>query len=155
MIMARNGPFRVAFGCGNLGDDAFQYVIDADACFGRAHNRIGCIDPDHIFNFTARIVWIGVGQVDLVEHWQNFNTEVQRRVAIRNCLCFNTLAGVHHQQCSFACRKRPTHFIREVNVPGCINQIEVVDLPVFGLVLQRCGLRFDSYPTLFLDVHRV
>ena len=36
-----------------------------------------------------------------------------------------------------------------------VDQVEVVNLAVFGFVLQRSGLRFDSYPTLFLDVHRV
>ena len=37
----------------------------------------------------------------------------------------------------------------------CVDQIQVVDLSVFGFVLQRSGLCLDSYPTLFLDVHRV
>ena len=32
---------------------------------------------------------------------------------------------------------------------GGIDQIEVVDLAVSGLVTQRSGLRFDGYPTLF------
>ena len=36
-----------------------------------------------------------------------------------------------------------------------IDQIEVVDLPIERLVMQRCGLCLDSYPTLFFDVHRV
>ncbi len=38
---------------------------------------------------------------------------------------------------------------------GRVDQIEVVDLAIAGLVLQRSGLRLDGYPTLFLDVHRV
>ena len=37
----------------------------------------------------------------------------------------------------------------------CVDQIEVVNLSVFRFVLQRSGLRFDGYPTLFFDVHRV
>jgi hypothetical protein len=36
-----------------------------------------------------------------------------------------------------------------------VDQVEVVDLPVLRLVLQRGGLCLDGYPTLFLDVHRV
>jgi hypothetical protein len=40
-------------------------------------------------------------------------------------------------------------------VPWCVDQIEVVNLPVFSFVLQRSRLRFDGYPTLFFDVHRV
>ena len=37
----------------------------------------------------------------------------------------------------------------------CIDQIEVVDLTIARLVLQRSGLRLDGYPTLFFDIHRV
>ena len=36
-----------------------------------------------------------------------------------------------------------------------IDQIQVVDLAIIGLVLQRSGLCLDGYPTLFFDVHRV
>jgi hypothetical protein len=36
-----------------------------------------------------------------------------------------------------------------------VDQVEVVDLAIARLVLQRSGLRLDGYPTLFLDVHRV
>jgi len=36
-----------------------------------------------------------------------------------------------------------------------VDQIEVVDLAIARLVLQRSGLRLDGYPTLFFDVHRV
>ena len=37
----------------------------------------------------------------------------------------------------------------------CVDQVEVVDLPITGLVMQRSGLRLDGYPALFFDVHRV
>jgi hypothetical protein len=40
-------------------------------------------------------------------------------------------------------------------VARCVDQIEVIDLPVLGLVLQGSSLCLDGYPTLFLDVHRV
>ena len=38
---------------------------------------------------------------------------------------------------------------------GCVDQIQVVDLAVLGLVLQRSGLCLDGDAALFLDVHRV
>ena len=38
---------------------------------------------------------------------------------------------------------------------GCIDQIEVVCLPVFGFVLQRCCLRFDGNAAFFFNVHGV
>ena len=36
-----------------------------------------------------------------------------------------------------------------------VDEVEVVDLPITRLVVQRSGLRLDGYPTLFLDIHRV
>lgn len=38
---------------------------------------------------------------------------------------------------------------------GRVDQVEVVDLAVLGLVVQGCGLRLDGDTALFLDVHRV
>ena len=38
---------------------------------------------------------------------------------------------------------------------GCVAQIEVVNLTVFGFVLKRSCLRFDGNATLFFNVHGV
>ena len=40
-------------------------------------------------------------------------------------------------------------------MPRRVDQVQVVDLPVLGGVLQRSRLRLDGDATLFLDVHRV
>jgi hypothetical protein len=40
-------------------------------------------------------------------------------------------------------------------MPRRVDQVEVVDLAVASLVLQRGGLCLDGYPTLLLDIHRV
>src|SRR5690606_22006984 len=52
-------------------------------------------------------------------------------------------------------RQRAAHFIREVHMARGVDEVEVVDLPIAGLVLQRSGLRLDRDAALFLDVHRV
>ena len=36
-----------------------------------------------------------------------------------------------------------------------VNEVEVVDLAIERLVLQRSGLRLDGYPALLFNVHRV
>ena len=36
-----------------------------------------------------------------------------------------------------------------------VYEVEVVGLSVERLVAQRSGLRLDSYPALFLEIHRV
>ena len=40
-------------------------------------------------------------------------------------------------------------------MPRCVDQIQVVNLTIQGFVMQCGGLRFDGYPTLFFDIHRV
>ena len=40
-------------------------------------------------------------------------------------------------------------------MPWRVDEVEVVDLPVFGGVRQRGGLRLDGDAALTLDVHRV
>ena len=40
-------------------------------------------------------------------------------------------------------------------MPRCVDQVEVVDLAVARLVVQRGGLRLDGDAALALEVHRV
>ncbi len=94
-------------------------------------------------------------QIHLVEHWHHLDPQVERGVAVGHGLRFNALTGIDHQQSAFARRERAAHFIGEVDVAWRVDQIEVVDLTIARLVLQRSGLRLDGYPTLFLDIHRV
>ena len=149
------GRIRIAFGCGNFGHHSFQNILHAHAGFGRAGNRIRGVDADDVFNLCFGVVRIGLRQIHFVEHRHHLHTQVEGGVAIGHGLRFDALAGIHHQECAFTSRQRTTHLIREVDMPRCIDQIQVVNLAIAGLVLQRSGLRLDGYPTLFLNVHRV
>ena len=40
-------------------------------------------------------------------------------------------------------------------MPRGINQIQAVNLAIFGLVIERGGLRLDRNAPLFLDIHRI
>jgi hypothetical protein len=75
------------------------------------------------------------GQVHLVEHGHHFHAQVQGGVAVGHGLGLDALAGVDHQQRAFAGRQRAADFVGEVNVTRGVNQVEVVDLAVTGLVL--------------------
>lgn len=62
------------------------------------------------------------GQVDLVEHRDDFQVGFQRQVHIGQRLRLHTLAGVHHQQAALAGRQRARHLRgqarREARAPG-------------------------------------
>ena len=145
----------IALGWRNVGHHGFENVFHAHARFGRAGNGVGRVDTDHILNLDLGVVRVCVGQVHLVEDRQDFHTQLQGRVAVGHGLRFHALAGVDHQQSAFARRERSTDLIREVDVAGGVDQVQVVDLPILGFVLEGRGLRLDGDAALFLDVHRV
>ena len=102
-----HGPERrigIALGRRYAGHHGFEDFIDAHAGFGRARNRVGRIDADHVFHFGAGVVGVGVGQVHFVEHRHHFDTQIKGCVAVGHSLRLNTLAGVDHQQSAFAGR---------------------------------------------------
>ncbi|MCY1166901.1 hypothetical protein D9M73_68530 [compost metagenome] len=146
---------RIALGRRNSCNDRLKNFIDAHAGLGTAGDGVGRVDADDLFNFLLGILGISLRQIHLVEHRHNFNAEVECGVAVGNGLRFNTLACIDNQQRAFTCRQRTAHFIREVNVARCVDQIEVVDLAIKCLVFERSGLCLDGYPTLFFNVHRV
>ena len=80
-------------------------------------------------------VGIGLRQVHLVEHRDDLDAEVERGVAVGDRLRLDALAGVDDQQRAFAGRQRPAHFVREVDVAGRIDQVELVDAAVARLVV--------------------
>jgi hypothetical protein len=146
---------RVALRRRHLGHHGLEDLVDAHARLGRAGNGLARVDADHVLDLGLRVLGVGLRQVHLVEHGQHFHAELERGVAVGHGLRLHALRCIHHQQRAFACGERARDFVREVHVAGRVDQVEVVDLAIAGLVLQRGGLRLDGYPTLLLDVHRV
>ncbi|OIQ71451.1 hypothetical protein GALL_469320 [mine drainage metagenome] len=149
------GPIAVTFGRRHARDDRLQDVIHTQAGFGRTGNRVRGIDADNVFDLLLRALWVGLRQIHLVEHRNHLDAQVERGVAVGYRLRFDTLTRIDHQQGPLAGRERATHFVAEVDVPGCVDQIEVVDLTIASFVLQRSSLRLDRDATLALDIHRV
>src|SRR5690606_2595612 len=90
-------------------------------------------------------------QVDLVEDRDHFQALLHRGVAVGDRLRLDALGGVHHQQRAFAGGQRAADFVAEVHVPGGVDEVELVDLPVLGLVRQGHGLGLDGDAALALD----
>ncbi len=149
------GRLGLALGWRHLGHHGFQNFFNAHAGLGRAGNRVAGINADHIFDLGLGIVRVCIGQIHLVEHREHFHAQVQRGVAIGHRLGFNALRRIDYQQRTFAGRQRTRDFIGEVHVAGGVDQVQVVDLAVLGLVVQGRRLRLDGDTALFLDVHRV
>ena len=153
-----HGPgraFGVALGPRHAGDHRFQDVVNAHAGLGRAGNGVGGIDADDLLHLLLGAIRVGLGQVHLIEHRHHFHAQVQRGVAVSHRLGLHTLAGIHHQQGALAGGERSADLVAEVHVSGRVDQVEVVDLAVTGLVAQGRGLGLDGDAALALDVHGV
>ena len=113
------------------------------------------VDPDHILDLGDGVVGIGRRQVYLVQHRHHLDAEVERGVAVGNGLRLDTLRRINHQQRALARRQRAADLIGEVHVPGCVDQVQVVALPVKRHIFQRSGLGLDGDATLAFQVHRI
>ena len=74
---------------------------------------------------------------------------------VRHGLRFHALAGIHHQQGSFASRERARDLIRKVHVPGSIDEVELIFLAVRGAIVQANTLGFDGDAALSFQIHGV
>ena len=149
------GRRRVAFRRRDAGHDGFENFVNAHAALSAAGNRIGGIDADDFFDFLPGVVGVGLRQVHFVEHRHHGHAQIKRGVAVGDGLRLNALTGIDHQQRTFAGRQRAADFVREVNMARRVDQVEVVDLAIKRLVLERSGLRLDGDATLFFDIHRI
>ena len=123
---------KSAFRRGNTCNDGFENIVNTHACFGRTRNGFGGVDADDIFNFLFCVFGIGLWQIHFVQYRHHVDTQLQCGVAIGNCLCFHALRCINDQQCAFAGRQGTTYFIGEVNVPGCVDQVQIVGFAVLG-----------------------
>ena len=114
--------------------DDFQNLGNADPGLGRRAHRLRGIQSDDVLNFNRHPVRIGGGQVDLVQYRDHFDAEIDCGVAVRHRLRFDALRRVDHQQRAFARRQRARHFVREVHMTWCIDQIQPIRLAILRLV---------------------
>ena len=109
------------------------------------------IDADHRLDLALDLLDVGGGQVDLVEHRHHFQPHLDGGVAVGDRLRLDALGRVDHQQRAFAGGQRTADLIGEVDVPGGVDEVELVGLAVARLVRQRHGLRLDGDAALALD----
>ena len=134
-------------------DHRFDHVENALAGLGAGAHRVMGINTDHVFDLGNGVVRVGRGQIDLVEHRHDFNAKIKCRIAIGDRLRLNALRRVNHQQGALAGRQGATDLIRKINMPGRVDQVEVVFLAVPRGVMQGGGLGLDGDPALPLKVH--
>ena len=94
-------------------------------------------------------------QVNFVDDRNDLQSCIDCKIQVADGLCFDSLRCVYNQNRPFTCGKRPGNFVREIHVPGCIDQIECVVLSVLRRVLHLDGVQLDRDPSFLLQVHVV
>ena len=99
---------------------------------------------------------IGRRQVDLVDDRHHFEPKLGGGVAVRDALRLDALRGVDHQQRAVAGGQRTRHFVGEVDVPGRVDEVELVALAVLlRRVIKSDRLRLDGDAALALELEGI
>ena len=134
----------------NAGDDRVEQLVDAVAGLGRDAQDVLGGDAEHGLDLHRVAIGVGGGQVDLVQRGDDLQVVLQRQVAVGQGLGLDALGGVDDEDHAFAGGEAAADLVAEVDVPGRVDQVERVALPVDAHVL---GLDRDA--PLALQVHRV
>ena len=133
----------------------FEDLVNAAAFLGAGQNRPGAVEPDDLFDLPPRLFGLRTWQIDFVDDRNDLEIVLDGEIGVGQRLRLHALGGVDEQQRPFARRQRPGDFIAEIDVPGRIDQVQDVGLPVVGLVVQPDWVGLDRDPSLALEVHAV
>ena len=110
---------------------------------------------EQLLDFAHHALGIGGGQIDLVDHRDDRQVVFEREMIVRQRLRLDALRRVDDQQRAFAGGQRARDFVREVDVPGRVDQVELVRLSVGRFIVQRDRMHANRDPALALEIHRV
>ena len=94
-------------------------------------------------------------QVDLIDDGNEFEVVFKRKVDVCKRLRLHALRRVHHDERALARGERATDFVREIDVPGRIDEVELVFIAVERGIEHSHGREFDGDAPLAFDIHRI
>ena len=121
-MSARTVSSFVGFGRRDALDDRFEHVVDPDALLRAGENRVVGVEPDDLLDLMLGALDVRAGQIDLVDHRDNFEAVVERQIDVGERLRLDTLARIDDQQRALARGQAARNFVGEVDVPWGIDQ---------------------------------
>ena len=129
-------------------DDRVEHRLDALARLRRdAQHALGAL-ADELRDLRGGAVRVGLRQVDLVDDRDDLEVVLDREVGVGEGLRLDALRGVDDEQRALAGLQRARDLVREVDVAGRVDQVELVAAPEDA---HRLGL--DRDPALALELH--
>ncbi len=134
--------------------NAFHNSFDTDAGFTAGQEDIFLFAANQINDLVGYFRNHGTFHINLVDHRNDLQIVIDGQIEVTDGLCLNTLRRIYQQQGAFACSQCTAHFIAEVNVAGCINQVQYVFLP-FVRVINLNGVTLNGNALFPLQIHVV
>ncbi len=78
---------------------------------------------------------------------------LESQVHVRECLGLDPLCGIDDEQRTFACGEGSAYLVREVNVPGSVDQIQLVGFTVARLIFHPDSASLDCDALLAFQIH--
>ena len=154
-ISARGGASGSPSGGGIRWTIASSTSVTPSPVFAEIRSASDGIAAEQVGHLRRDAVRVGPGQVDLVEDRDQLEAGVDRGVGVGDGLRLDALGGVDDEQRALAGREAARDLVGEVDVPGRVDQVQVVGLAVRRRVGDPHGLGLDRDPALALEVHRV
>mmetsp|Transcript_13219 Transcript_13219/g.33957 ORF Transcript_13219/g.33957 Transcript_13219/m.33957 type:complete len:250 (+) Transcript_13219:1222-1971(+) len=133
-----------------------QQLIQAKARLGRDQLYLVGGDVKQRLHLLRNAIWLGCGQVNLVNDRHYGQVLLKREVKVGHCLRLHALHRVHKQQRALAGRQRAADLVAEVDVPRRVNQVEEERQPVVVVHQARClRLHGDTPLPLHLQLVQV
>ncbi len=147
--------FGIALGRRQAMDDGFEDVGDALAGLGADGNGVRGVEADGLLDHLLGARDVGAGEIDFVDDGDDFEAVVDGEVGVGEGLGLDALGGIDDEQRAFAGGEGAGDFVGEVDVAGRVDEVELVDLAVFGRIHHADGVGFDGDAALALEVHGV
>ena len=138
-----------------MGDDAFQHLVDAQSLLGGNRDCVEGIEAEVLVDLLAHPLHVRRGQVDLVDDRQELEVVLEREVEVGDRLRLHPLRGVDHHQRALAGHERTPDLMGEVDVTGGVDEVELMELAVPRPVVEAYRVALDGDAALALDVHVV
>ena len=136
-------------------DDRLKDLGDADALFGRGVQHFLLRHAQHVLDLLGHHLRLGPRQIDLVQHRDNRQVVLQRQIDIGERLGLDALRRIHHQDRTLAGRQRARNLVGEIDMTGTIDQVQLVELPIVGLVIHSNSFGLDRDTLLAFEIHAV
>ena len=142
-------------GCRQTMDDRFQNFRNTDALLGAGQDGVVGRNCQDFLQLLLGHRDVGMRQVDLVDDRNDRQPLLHGQVHIGDGLGLDALCGIDDEQSPLTGTERTADLVGEVHMSWGVDQVQLVALPVLGLVVHRDRMGLDGDAPLLFQVHRI